>query len=493
MAQYRAGRVTVTLNSETVTGLDTDWVQAVDPGDVFLIRGDEVPYRVASVVSNTSLRLNAKYAGPTQTNATYSITRDFTPNLGLPIIRNGDVDAVPLFAEGLIQIDAKWGTAGGGGNGGGGGGGTSSTLAGLSDVNVTGSIAGDTFTKLPNGSYGFVRPYVFTLAVDHAPGSGGRIIKSYADGSLIARRINVAGGTVTENPDDLTINIPSPGEVNTLATAGTTASQTLVVAKSGTTLRVKGIRASGSITLTPEGNDLVIGSTATGTGTPVTYTMAPIGTGVSLVGTPSGTELRVKTLTFDGNFTVAQPAGAGVTVALNKFPITQISNVAWDTITSGQLLYRNAAGNVAGINMPQTGITAVVQDTAPRLGGPLDVAGNRVIGQPISFSGLLARPKNKSYTICLSAPASMRLTSVVVNTESGTAAFRIDVGGPPTSADPENGAPPSPLQGIARSTVQSISATSQISVDTGESIVMTISAVSVDINDLAFTISGVTF
>ena len=63
MAQYKEGRVTVTQNSDVVAGTDTRWLSNADIGDLFLVRGDEIPYRVAAVESDTSLRLNARYSG----------------------------------------------------------------------------------------------------------------------------------------------------------------------------------------------------------------------------------------------------------------------------------------------------------------------------------------------------------------------------------------------------------------------------------------------
>lgn len=487
MAQYKEGRATVTQNSDVVSGTDTRWMSNVDVGDLFIVRGDEISYRVAAVTSDTSIRLNARYAAPTESNTYYAITRDFTPNYGLPIIRNGDVDAVPMFADALITLDGI--LAGGGG---GGGGTTTGKLSGLTDVTVSGAQTGDTFTVLPNGSYGFVRPYVFTIDFQAASGDGGRIVKSYTNGIVTYRRLKVDGGSVSENADDLTIVLPPPGEINTLATAGTAQSQSLVVAKQGTVLRTKGLRVTAPLTLTPEGNDLVLGSTVTGDGQTVTYTLAPIGAGTSLVATPSGTELRVKTITFDSNFTVGQPAGAGITVALNRLPITHITTVLWDQVASGQILYRNAAGNVVGMSLPSAGISALSQDAAPTLSAPLQTNGNRIIGQPVNLSGRITRPKGKSYTICLSAPASMRLTSIVTSTEAGTVAFRVDVGEPPEAGDPETGIPPSPLQGTAQQTIQTVSASTPLVVNSGEPVVLTTSVFSVDIEDFDFTISGVT-
>lgn len=483
MAQYREGRATVVFNSDTVAGTDTAWLGNVDPGDIFLVRGDEVPYRVAAVLSDTSLRLNARYAAPTETSTFYSITRDFTPNYNLPIIRNGDVDAVPLFAEGLILLDSKLGTGGGGGG--------SSTLSGLSDVNLAGSLAGDTFTKLANGTFGFVRPYVFSISFTDASGDGGRVYKSYADGTVTLRRIKAAGGTVTENPDDITINIPPPGEVNTLATAGSSTSQNLTATKSGTVLRTKGLRAGTNVTLTPEGNDIVIAS-AGGGGTAISYTLASIGTGTSLVAAPSGTEFRVKTLGFDTSFTVTEPVGGGVSVALNNLPITKISTILWTSIASGQVLYRNAAGNVAGLTLPAPGISALFDDKAPRLGGPLTLGGQRVIGYPVTFSGMIERPKGKTYTICLSAPVAMELSSVTAVTVAGTVGFRIDIGSVPEDNDNDGTITPSVLQATVTATRSTTTAAGALSVDPTQTILMTLIGPSADIEDFTYTISGVT-
>lgn len=483
MAQYKEGRVTVTNDSDVVAGTDTRWLSNVDVGDIFLVRGDEVPYRVAAVTSDFSLRLNARYAAPTETNTFYSITRDFTQNFNLPIIRNGDVDAVPLFAEGLIRLDAMLGAGGGGGGGG------TTTLGGLSDVSVAGALMGDPLTKLADGTYGFVRPYVFTITFDHAPGDGARIFKSYTGGVVTARRIKVAGGTVTENADDITVNIPAPGEINTLASAGSAQSQSLAATKSGVILRTKGIRPGSNITITPEGNDLVIASTATGSGDSITYTLAPIGTGTSLVASPSGTELRVKTLTFDTNFTVTEPVGVGVNIALKKLPISHIETVLWDTITTGQVLSRNGVGNIVGVTLPPPGMTAVAQDLAPKLGGPLDLMGNRVIGMPVSFSGMIERPKNKTYTVCLSAPVTLRLDAITVVNKVGSLSFRVDVGSVPEDTE---GTGASPMQGAGTVTRATVSASTPMLVEPAQPILLTLSAVSADIDDLAYTISGTT-
>ena len=110
---------------------------------------------------------------------------------------------------------------------------------------------------------------------------------------------------------------------------------------------------------------------------------------------------------------------------------------------------------------------------------------------PVTFSGAMDRPKNKSYTICLSAPVAFRINGIVTGTEAGSLSFRVDIGGPPESDDP-NGSVPSALQGTAQQTVQTTNSVPPLDVDPGESVVLTVFSASADIADFAFTISGVT-
>jgi hypothetical protein len=483
MAQYRAGRVTVTFDSDIVQGTDTEWMSNVKAGDIFLIRGDEVPYRVAAVTNNQTLRLSARYASPTETNSFYSITRDFTEHFDLPIIHNGDVDAVPLFAEALIQLDAKLQGAGTGGGGG--------SLATLSDVTTSGAIPGDQFVVLPNGSYGFVRPITFTIAFDHAAGDGGRIFKSYADGTVTARRIKAAGGTVTENADDITINIPPGGETNTLATAGSAQSQTLVAPKSGTVLRTKGLRAGSNVTLTPEGNDLVIASLGGGGGTGLSYTLAAVGNGTSLVASPSGAELRVRSLLHDSHFTVTDDVSGSVSIALAPLSVTDINTFLWNSIGVGQVLTRNSDSKITGLTLPAPGIGAVVQDTAPVLGGNLTVTNRRVIGLQGDTSGHIETPRVKTYTLILQTRTPIELTGFAHRTGAGTVDFRVDIGGVPPS-NPDEGDPPA-ISGTAISSGVNLSVpAAAAAVDPGIEITLTVTALSASAEDFTFTLYYVT-
>lgn len=103
--QYKTGTVSVTNGSATVTGSGTAWTTNVDPGDLFLRRGDAVTYLVAAVVSDTQLTLSTTYQGATATGQTYAVTRDFTPFYGIPYPQDGDIGTATLFKRAVFQLE----------------------------------------------------------------------------------------------------------------------------------------------------------------------------------------------------------------------------------------------------------------------------------------------------------------------------------------------------------------------------------------------------
>ena len=483
MSQYRIGRVAVTNDSDIVIGTDTDWLSNASVGDIFLPNGDEVLYRVSLVVSDTELWLNARYAGTTRTNANYSLTRDFTPNLNLPIVRPGDVDAVPIFAEGFILIDAQ-------GLGGGGGGGAT-TLDGLLDVSTAGAQTGHHLVKLAGGSFGFAQPETATFSVASVSPvvGGGDVLKSFIGGVATLRRIKVNGGSLSENVDDLTINIPAPGETNTLSTIGTAESVSIVAPKFGTQLRTYGIRPGANMAIVREGNDIVFTSTATGGTGGTTHTLVSVGTGQSLVAPASGGEFRVRSVAFEsGKFTTTESGGT-VSVALKPIAITDISTVQWNAIADGQVLVRDPGGSIIGANLPQPGISAVSADPAPELGGNLILNGRRIIGLPVAFHGMYERPKAKSYIVCFSAQFPMTITSMVCGTAVGTINFRVDIGPSPLETE-EGEAPPAALEGAASVGRNTTTATTPLAVATGDQVTLTLFAPSADVEDFYYSIIG---
>lgn len=72
MAWYRTGTVTVTNNSNVVTGVGTSWVDAVAIGETFLGPDAQV-YEITSIVSATSLRISPNYKGSTAAAQSYAI------------------------------------------------------------------------------------------------------------------------------------------------------------------------------------------------------------------------------------------------------------------------------------------------------------------------------------------------------------------------------------------------------------------------------------
>lgn len=78
-AWYRAGTVTATNGSATVTGALTAWLANVKVGDAWCPDADGRGYEVTAVNSNTSITIFPVYAGTTGSGKAYGIAR-FSPN-----------------------------------------------------------------------------------------------------------------------------------------------------------------------------------------------------------------------------------------------------------------------------------------------------------------------------------------------------------------------------------------------------------------------------
>ncbi|USP49373.1 hypothetical protein [Alcaligenes faecalis] len=72
MAWYDAGTVNVTLNSATVTGVNTQWVAGARQGEAF-VGPDGRLYEVLNIASDTSLTLTRPYRGATQAAQSYAL------------------------------------------------------------------------------------------------------------------------------------------------------------------------------------------------------------------------------------------------------------------------------------------------------------------------------------------------------------------------------------------------------------------------------------
>jgi len=105
MAQYNIGSVTVTNGSPVITGVSTLFLANINISDAFSIFNSGVYYSVAAVDSDTQITLSANYAGATATAQAYTITRDFTPILGLPYPVTGDVDTAGIVKRAFLMLD----------------------------------------------------------------------------------------------------------------------------------------------------------------------------------------------------------------------------------------------------------------------------------------------------------------------------------------------------------------------------------------------------
>ncbi|WP_445778979.1 hypothetical protein, partial [Shewanella sp.] len=107
MAQYKTGLVSATNGSAVITGVGTLWVGEVSVGDIFTIVGSNAWYEVGSVDSNTQVTLTANYAGTSISDSSYTISRDFTANYGLPYPQKGDIETASLIKRAFQDIDSK--------------------------------------------------------------------------------------------------------------------------------------------------------------------------------------------------------------------------------------------------------------------------------------------------------------------------------------------------------------------------------------------------
>lgn len=106
MSQYKTGTVSVTKDSQVVTGSGTSWLSNVQAGDGFTISGSGITYTVASVDSDTQITLSANYAGADQSGAAYAVFRDFTTNHNIPEMQQGDIETATIFTRAMRTIDS---------------------------------------------------------------------------------------------------------------------------------------------------------------------------------------------------------------------------------------------------------------------------------------------------------------------------------------------------------------------------------------------------
>ncbi len=106
--QYKVGTVSATSGSQTVTGSGTSWLANLSGGDQILIDGDAFAYKIASVDSDTQLTLTENYY-QTVAGVEYVAVTDFTPNLALPKLNQGDLHGADIFTLAIEMLDAAYG------------------------------------------------------------------------------------------------------------------------------------------------------------------------------------------------------------------------------------------------------------------------------------------------------------------------------------------------------------------------------------------------
>ena len=104
MSQINDGVISVTNGSSTVTGSDTEFLQAA-VGNLLIVVGDIVSYEIASIQSDTELSLTAPYGGETVESADYVIHQTFTPSFEFPYPERGDIETATIVKRAIKEID----------------------------------------------------------------------------------------------------------------------------------------------------------------------------------------------------------------------------------------------------------------------------------------------------------------------------------------------------------------------------------------------------
>ena len=497
MAQYRTGTVTVTSNSSTITGSGTAWLAAgIEAGHWFNIRGQGVNYTVAAVLSDTQLVLTGAYQGATEAGLFYILHTDFTPR-GYAVPGPGDVDATLIIRRSIYEIDADLTSslgAPGTGNG-------QVRVADILDLNSSTALAGQVFTKLASGGYGFTTPGALsvTLANLATASADTGLIYAGASGTGVQqfRGLQVIGASLASNADRLTITVPPAGEVNTLTSVGSAQSVSLVAPKSGTVLNAYGLRAGTGISVVRDGNDVLVTNTSPSSGGGGT-TGGEANTAENLGGTGTnvvrvfsdklGISLRFRSILLNtDHFTVTGETSGQYAVSARRQRLADSPDVDTTAAVAGHILRLESDNIWRTQAMPATGIASLQADPAPRLGGDLVLAGRRIVGLTQTISGMIEKPKAKSYTLILKSNAPIGLTSMAATCATGSVNFEVFLGTEPQGIPDGPGV--APIAGSASSTVTEVIPGDVVSVPTGSRLTLRLTPVGSDVADFSFSIA----
>lgn len=497
MAQYREGTVTCTANSATVSGIGTRWVVAgIQPGHWFTVRGQGITYTVASVISDTQLVLNGAYQGSTEAGLFYLIHTEYTPR-GYAVPGPGDVDATLIVARAIYEIDADMtahlgapvGSA------------TKVRISDILDLNSSTALTGQILTKLSDGSYGFTAPAALSVSISNLGSTTidtGLVYSGTSPtGSHQFRGIQVLGGSISQNPDRLTITIPAVGETNTLASVGTAASTSIVAPKSGTVLNAYGLLGTNGVTVSRSGNDVVISGTGTGStpiGTGEANTAENLGTGTTSVvrvfSDKSGVSLRFRSILMNpDHFTVTGETTGQYSIGLRRQRLADSPDVSIAGASPGQIIRLEADNIWRAQALPPSGIASVQADPAPRLGGDLTITGRRIIGIANTLSGMIERPKAKKYTLILKANAAVSITSLTALTETGSLLVEVFAG---ADLGPVVGTTSlAPISGVTSALPLDFVPNTPLSIPIGGRLTMRLSSLSAGTADFLYSIAWV--
>lgn len=477
--QYRAGSVTVQTGSNVVLGEGTEWLTNAPVGAPFTVEKDLVSYQVARVVTDTELRLSAPYEGPGGIDLYYSIHTSFTPKRNYPLLQPGDIEGLLILNRSIQMIDNDMPFGGATG---------AQALEELTDVDVAGAVTGYALIKQADGKWR--GQAVASSSGVQAQNAGLATANSAAilkivDGVLNLRRIVGDGITVTENPDSITLAPTAIGEVATMRNLGAMGSLGLFKQKINKEFQLFAFRAGTGVSLTQEGDEIVISSTVTGggTGTVVSTTASNVGSGyVKLVKNKLNEDIKFRSISFDSQwFDATIDANQDTyTVKGKQVNINSLSGIDVTGAQIGTYLQLDPDGVFRAKGLPQLGIKSLSEDPAPKLTAPLDTAGQRILGVSRTKTVVIEKPRVRNYPLELSTPRNENLLTAQFYTEAGTVDFRAVVNGSGEDSEVTQS-----LIGTANTLKQTSTAQSPIVSPRGSFVDLKIQAVSVDASWLA--------
>jgi hypothetical protein len=478
--QYRIGSVTAQTGSNVILGEGTEWLANAPVGAPFTIEKDLVSYQIASVVSDTELRLSVPYEGLGGINLFYSIHVSFTPKRGYPLLQPGDVEGLLILNRSVLMIDNDMQTGGAG----------VEELQDLLDVDVSAALTGYALIRQADGTWkgqaiatGEVKAENAGLATVNSAA----ILKIIGD-TLSLRRIVGDGITVTENPDSITLAPTSVGEIATMRNLGVSGSYGVYKQKTNKEFQLFAFREGSGIKLTQEGDEIVIASTITsggGTGTVVSTTASNVGTGyVKVVKNKINEDIKFRSIAFDTLWfdTTIDTNQDTYTVKGKPVSFSSLQGVDLTGAQVGTYLYLDQDNIFKPRSLPALGIKSLSEDPAPTLAAPLNIAGQRILGLHRTKTIVIEKPKIRSYPIELSTPRNERILSVIFYTEVGSLDFSVLVNG--VGEDSAIA-----IVGTATATKSSITPLTPVDVISGSFVNLNIQSASVDVAWLAFELN----